>query len=146
MKQVVISIAIFTVTFFSCSRNNSTSGVQTVLDGKWRMIIVKDNVSGLIITKPSSIQGDVDITFASTGLTNGVFSGNTPTNEIAQNDYSLGNNMTISIPNLAMTKVAETSWGTEFVDHIRTSQQYAIELNGNLSIKTISKTLTFKKL
>jgi len=145
MKQALFIIAFLTSTLFSCKRD-SLGSMPPSLDGKWRMTIVKDNVSGLTTTKPSSVQGDVDITFTSTSLTNGIFSGNTPTNDIWQNDYSIGNNMTLSIPNLAMTKVAETSWGREFVDHIRNSQKYSFEINGRLSIKTISKTITFKKL
>lgn len=110
------------------------------------MTMVKDNISGLTTIKPSSVQGDVDITFTSNSLTNGIFSGNTPTNDIWQNDYSIGHNMTISIQNLSMTKVAETSWGNEFVDHIRNSHEYSFGIDGRLSIKTISKTLIFKKL
>jgi len=145
MKHTLFTITILTLILLSCSKKDSENPVPASIEGKWRMTIVKDNVSGLATIKPSSVQGDVDITFTFTGLTNGVFSGNTPTNNIWQNDYSIGNR-TISIPNLAMTKVAENSWGREFVDHIRNSREYFFETDGKLSIKTISKTLTFKKL
>lgn len=143
MKRALFSIAILTLTFFSCSKDDLA---DLSIEGKWRMTRVKDNVSGLAITKPSSVQGDVDITFALAGLSNGVFSGYTPTNEIWQNNYSTGTNRTLTIECLSMTKVAETSWGNEFVDHIRNSQKYFFETDGKLSIKTISKTLTFRKL
>lgn len=146
MKRTLYSIAIITLTFFSCSKKDSTDSIPASIEGNWRMIIVKDNVSGLATTKPSSVQGDVDITFTSVSLSTGIFSGNTPTNEIWQNDYSMGNNRAISMQNLSMTKVAETSWGREFVDHIRNSREYFFETDGKLSIKTINKTLTFKKL
>lgn len=146
MKHSLFFITILTLTLLSCSKKDSVNTVPASIEGKWRMTMVKDNVSGLATIKPSSIQGDVDITFTSTDLTNGIFSGNTPTNDIWPNDYSIGNKMTISIPNLAMIKVAETSWGSEFVDHIRNSREYFFETDGKLSTKTISKILTFKKL
>lgn len=110
------------------------------------MILVKDNTSGLTLTKPSSIQGDVDITFTSTNSTMGIFFGNTPTNDIWQNDYSIGANQAIAISVLSMTKVGETSWGKQFVDNILTSQNYSFESGDRLTIKTTNKTLTFRKL
>jgi len=146
MKQTLFSIAMLTSLLLSCSKRDSVVSPLTSIEGKWRMTIVKDNVSGFTTINPSTFQGDVDITFTSTGLTSGIFSGNTPTNNIWQSDYSKGNNMTISIQNLNMTKVAETSWGSEFVDHIRSSREYSFESDGKLSIKTINKTLTYKKL
>lgn len=110
MKQAIFLIAIIGLTLFSCKKSDSIDPISTPLDGKWRMIIIKENVSGLTITKPSTIQGDVDITFSSTSSTNGTFMGNTPTNEIWQNDFSIGANQSFTIPCLAMTKVMETSW------------------------------------
>jgi len=109
------------------------------------MLHVKDNASGLTTTKSSSIQNDVDITFTSTNSSIGTFIGNTPTNDIWKNEYSIGANQTICIPNLAMTKVAETSWGILFVNNIRSSQEYSFEVGGLLNIKTTNKTLTFHK-
>jgi hypothetical protein len=120
--------------------------MPTSLEGKWRMIRVKDNTSGSTTTKPSSIQGDVDITFTSTTITNGSFIGNTPTNDIWENNYSLGANQSITIPVLAMTKVAETSWGIFFVDNIRSSQKYSFEAGGKLNIQTTNTTLSFRRL
>jgi len=109
------------------------------------MIIVKENISGSSTTKPSSILGDVDITFTSINPTNGTFIGNTPSNDIEPNDYSVGPNQSLTIPNLSMTKVGETPWGNEFVDNIRSSQQYTFENCIRLNIKTTNKTLTFQK-
>ena len=146
MKQVIFLIGIIGLTLFSCKKLDSIAPIPTSLDGKWRMIIVKENASGLTTTKPSDIQGDVDITFTSTSSTNGTFMGNTPTNDIWKNDYSIGSNQSITIPNLAMTKVMETFWGKEFVDNIRNSQQYSFEIGGRLNIKTTNKTLSFRKL
>ena len=146
MKQTFLFIAIISLTLFSCKKPNSVDTTPTPLEGKWRMIMVKDNVSGLITTKPTSIQKDVDITFTSTNPAFGTFIGNTPTNDISKNEYSIGPNQTISIPALGMTKVGETSWGSLFVDNIRSSQEYSFEIGGRLNIKTADKTLTFKKL
>lgn len=110
------------------------------------MILVTEHVSGTTTTKPSSVQKDVDIVLASTSPSAGMLSGNTPTNDIQQNNYSTGRDKTISIHNLSMTKVAETTWGSEFVDHIRDAREYFFDSNGYLSIKTVSKTLTFKRM
>lgn len=110
------------------------------------MILVKENTSGFMISKPSSIQGDVDITFTSTSATNGTFIGNTPTNIIHKNDYSIGTNQSLIIPDLGMTKVGETTWGKEFVDNIRSAREYSFEIDGKLNIKTTKNTLTFRKL
>ncbi len=146
MKQIFFLIAIISLTLFSCKKTNLVDPIPTSIDGKWRMILVKDNASGLTTTKPSSIQGDVNITFTSTSTTNGTFVGNTPTNDIWKNDYSIGANQSIIIPVLSMTKVGETSWGILFVDNIRSSQEYSFEIGGKLNIKTTSKTLSFQKL
>lgn len=146
MKQIFFLIALINLTLFSCKKTNSVDPITTSLNGKWRMILVKDNASSLTTTKPSSIQGDVDITFTSTSMTNGTFVGNTPTNAISKNDYSIGANQSITIPVLVMTKVGESSWGILFVDNIRSSQEYSFEIGGKLNIKTTNKTLTFRKL
>ncbi len=146
MKQIFFLIAIIGLTLFSCKKMDPVNPIPTSIDGKWRMIIVKENASGLTTTKPTSIQGDVEITFTSASTTNGTFFGNTPTNDIWQNDYSIGTNQSLTIPNLSMTKVGETSWGKEFVDNIRNSQEYSFEIGGKLNIRTTNKTLTFRKL
>ena len=144
MKVVILLISIIGFTTFSCKKSDSIFPAS--LEGKWRMIIVKDNVSGLTTTKPSTIHGDVDITFASTSSANGTFTGNTPTNDIRPSDYSIGTNQSITIHNLGMTKVMETSWGNEFVANIRSAQKYDFEIGGRLNIRTTNKTLVFRKL
>jgi len=145
MKTVIILISLMALITGSCKKINSECNTA-LLDGKWRMIAVKEITSGLLTTKPSSISGDVDITFTSLNAVNGILTGKTPTNEIGQNSYSTGPNRTITIPALAMTKVMETSWGEEFVDNIRNSQQYSFDNSGRLNINTTNKTLIFQKL
>jgi hypothetical protein len=146
MKQLLFLVAAIGLSLFSCKKANSVDSIPPSLDGKWRMITVKENSSGLTTGKPALIQGDVDITFTSVSPTTGVFTGNTPTNSIVQNDYSIGANQSLSIPNLNMTKIMETTWGNEFVQNIRNSQEYSLDGGGRLNIKTINKTLSFKKL
>jgi hypothetical protein len=109
------------------------------------MILVRANATNTAVTKPTSLSKDVLITFRPSSLSTGTFTGTTPTNNIEQNTYTLGGNQRISIPVLSMTKVAETSWGAEFVTNIREAQQYSFQTSGNLDIKTNSKTLTFQK-
>ncbi len=130
---------------FSCKKNVSDT-VPASLDGTWKMIIVKENAASASITKPYSIQGDVILTFVPNSSTTGTFSGKTPSNDIEPNDYSIGTNQAISIPDLSMTKVGETFWGSQFVNNIRDAQQYSFEIGGKLTIRTIKKTLTFQKL
>ena len=146
MRRIFFLSGIIGVILVSCRSQNTPISIPTSLDGTWRMIMVKENASGLTTAKPSSINGDVEITFTAINTTQGIFFGKTPTNTIVQNDYTIGSNQSLTIPNLSMTKVAETSWGKEFVDNIRNSQAYSFEINGRLNIKTANKTLTFQKL
>lgn len=145
MKKALFFVAL-TIVHFSCQKKDATYTTLQSIDAAWRMITVKDNASGISTGKPSSIQGDVDITFMSVGAMNGVFSGATPTNQIYQSDFSIRNSNEISVQNLMMTKVAETSWGKDFVDHIRDAQAYSFDANGYLTIVTANNTLTFKRL
>ena len=96
--------------------------------------------------KPSTITGDVDLTFTPATTTTGSFKGNTPTNEIFPNPYTTGTNQSLSITSLNMTKIAETSWGDEFVQLIVYAQQYSFTPEGYLTITCSSKTLVFMKL
>lgn len=145
MKKLLFLVVILGLTQFNCKKSSKTDFISESLAGKWRMIIVKDNSTGSVTTKPTSIQNDVDITFTFTSTTRGTFNGNTPTNEIGKSDYSIGANQTITIHDLLMTQISETSWGNEFVKNFGSSQKYSFEIGGRLSITTISKTLTFKK-
>lgn len=146
MKQLFILSAIISMLTVSCKKPGSCNSDKASLNGKWRMVSVKENSSGETFVKPSSISGEVDITFTSTHPAGGTFIGNTPTNQIWQNDFSTGINQAIAIPNLSMTKVMETSWGNEFVLNITDAETYDIEAGYKLHIKTTSKTLIFQKL
>lgn len=146
MKQLFILSAIISMLILSCKKPGSCDTGKTSLDGKWRMITVKENVSGISTGKPASLQGEVDITFTTTTPGGGIFFGNTPTNEIGQDDFAVSANQAINIPVLSMTKVMETSWGNELVENIRSAETYSFENAGNLYIKTVSKMLIFRKL
>jgi len=145
MKPLIFLFTILSVAIGACTKTDSIDPIPSSLDGKWRMITVTENASGLTITKPSSIQGDVEITITPITSTIGTFIGNTPSNNISQNSYSTGANQSLTIPVLSMTKVMETSWGNEFVENIRNSQEYSFEIGGRLIIQTTNKILTFKK-
>lgn len=145
MKQFLILIPALSLMLLSCKKN-ATDLISSSLDGTWKMILVKDNATNTVMTKPASLYGDVIITFVSNDLSKGAFNGNTPTNELGPDIYSLGSNRTIFIPVLSMTKVAETSWGLQFVANIRDAQQYSLEPGGLLNIVTSNKTLILQKL
>ena len=53
------------LTLFACKKGNSNivTPIATGLAGKWRMVSVKDNSTNIITAKPSTISGNVDITF-----------------------------------------------------------------------------------
>jgi hypothetical protein len=145
MKLSAFLMALIGLTLFSCNKNISNT-VPGSIEGSWQMIVVADITTNTTLTKPLSIQKDVVITFVPNSSTTGTFTGKTPSNDIWQNDYSLGVGRTISIPVLSMTKVGETTWGAQFVDNIRNAQQYSFENAEKLNITTTNKILTFKKL
>ncbi|MEP6584437.1 MAG: hypothetical protein ABJA90_09220, partial [Ginsengibacter sp.] len=120
--------------------------IPSSLDGTWKMVLVKDNVTGSIMSKPASLYGDVIITFVSGNISSGAFNGNTPTNDLGPDSYTIGDNNTISIPVLSMTKVAETSWGLQFVGNIRNAKRYVFAAGELLDIITSNKILTFEKV
>src|SRR4051794_34711318 len=134
MKRVMLFLSIVMLLVLSCSRQDVISSTPATLEGNWRMIVVKDNSSGLITTKLSDVQGNVDITFTEMNDTSGTVYGHTPSNQISQSDYSVGANHQLRIPFLNITKVWETSWGSEFVNNIRSAREYNIDSAGKLVI------------
>src|SRR5215467_4182542 len=140
VMKIALFIAAFSLTFLACQKQvTSNQPTDPTLSGNWKMIFVEDNQSGSATAKPASTPGDVIITFSPFTATPGIFYGHTPTNDISQSEYTVGANHLLTVLNLAMTKVAETSWGAEFVDNIRDAKSYNFEKNGNLSITTINK-------
>jgi hypothetical protein len=147
MRKILLFATVISMAQFACKKPTASNRpAATPLDGSWRMILVTDNASGLTTTKPATIPNDVDITFTSVTPTNGTFTGVTPTNQIWENGYSTGTGETITIPALGITKAWETGWGFLFVGHIRSSLAYTLPSSDILNIRTINKTLTFRKL
>lgn len=147
MKNAFLVLLLLTVA--SCKKTAHNDSPVSI-EGTWKMILVKTNDSNIALTKPSSIEGDVVISFVPNSDTTGTFSGRTPTNEITGfgywfNVYTLGPSETISIPGLSMTKVGETSWGYEFVNNITKAQQYSFSNAAKLNIHTADKTLVFER-
>ncbi len=138
-------IPVICLAFFSCKKDSSDV-VCASLDGSWKMVLVKNDNTGTTMTKPASLFGDVVITFVSSDISRGIFNGNTPTNDLGPNVFSLGANNAINIPALGMTKVAETSWGSEFVTNIRDARRYSLDPGRLLIIVTDKRILTFQKL
>jgi hypothetical protein len=146
MRKILFLAALTSLIQISCKKDASTGSTPTSLDGRWRMVIVKDNASGLITTKPGSVERDIDITFAYTTPNEGVFNGSTPANLISQSLYSTGSNQSIHIDLFMATKVNEPEWGNLFIDNFGEAQSYSFATDGLLNIKTINKILTLKKL
>jgi hypothetical protein len=152
MKEYLFPSALLALVVFSC-RKPAADHIPTSIVGTWKMIVVKDNASNATLTKPSSIQGNVIITFVPDSDTTGTFFGNTPSNAFAGFDsssnkkgYTIGPIQSISIPMLLMlSKVAEISWGEQFLDNITEAQQYSFETGARLNIRTTKKVFTFQK-
>ena len=119
---------------------------NATLRGTWKMVLVKNNTTGALEVKASTIDKDVIFILVPAEGNRGIFSGKTPSNDFGPNEYLLGGGQTISTPNLSMTKVAETSWGELFVNNIRNTKQYSFEADGKLTLLTTTKILTFQKL
>jgi hypothetical protein len=145
MKRTLF-IAFLGLTLFSCRKSNDgpLAGFPD-LAGTWKMVLVKENNTGLSISKPSTVTGDVQITIMHTTGNNGEYNGHTPTNTIMDNAFSVGDNRTISFPSLGMTQVMETQWGLYFVLHISSSTEYSMYDN-KLAIKTANLTLIFERV
>ena len=146
MKLIAPCIAFLSLVLFSCSKEYSVESVPSALQGTWRMIEVKDNSTSLVTTKPSDLQGDVEITFTATGNISGTLAGHTPTNIISQSGYTTGINQLLTIPSLNMTKLWETPWGNEFVGNICSAFAYQFDKDRNLVIMTANRTLIFERV
>jgi hypothetical protein len=135
------------LTLFACKKDNSSSATPAVADlaGKWRMISVKDNATNIITTKPSTISGNVNITFTFSSSVAGLMSGVTPTNSLNA-AYSTGSNGALLIPAVSATKVIETTWGQMFLENITHSRDFTFDTQGRLLINAATnKTLTFAR-
>lgn len=141
MRQYILLLILTGLALTSCKKDNSGNS----LTGNWRMISVKDNATDTVSTKPTNVNGDVDITFISSTSKKGIMSGVTPTNTL-RGDYVIKNNREISIPSLSCSLVIETSWGLEFLNNITSSKDYFFDADGKLNINTgTDKTLTFAR-
>jgi hypothetical protein len=129
---------------FSCTRS-ADPAAPVSLDGKWKMISVKDHNTGVTSVKPANEQRDVEFTITSTSITNGHFKGHTLVNQV-EGDFTLGNGSSISIPSFSTTDVYEGSWGRLFLNNLISSRYYNINAQNILNIITVNKTLTFQKL
>jgi hypothetical protein len=136
--------AILSLALFSCTRTVDNIRTNDSLEGTWRMVAVKDNGSGLLHSKPGAITGELEITFVAVSATTGFISGKTPINELSAN-YTLSESNGISIPAVFYSKVAETSWGLDFLHHIAKADTYSFGEDGKLQIHTGEKTLYFTR-
>lgn len=145
MKRPGLLVSLLALVLFSCTdKDAATLGTNDTLEGNWRMIAVKNNSTGFIYGKPGAITGDVDITFVSVNTNKGFINGKTTINDLGAN-YTLGDNNSIHIPCVSHTKVAETSWGLDFLYSITFADTYSFEADGKLRIHTEKKTLFFEK-
>lgn len=146
MKRSGLLVSLLALVLFSCTDKDEAALGTTndSLEGSWRMIAVKDNSTGFIHTRPGAITGEVELTFVAVTTASGFFNGKTPTNEFNAN-YTLGEIDNIQIPSVYHTKVAETSWGLDFLYSITFADSYSFEEDGRLRIHTEKKTLFFER-
>ena len=144
MRQIII-LACSLVILFSCKKDNSNDNIPIVpeLTGKWRMISIKDNSTNLVITKPSIVIRDVDITFTFSSATSGRLTGVTPANTF-ESDFSITSLKSLAITQYSSTKVAEPDWGSYFSDNITFAQKFYFSIVDYLVIETsTNKTIVF---
>ncbi len=144
MRQIII-LACSLVILFSCKKDNSNDNIPIVpeLTGKWRMISIKDNSTNLVITKPSIVIRDVDITFTFSSATSGQLTGVTPSNTFESN-FSITSLKSLAITQYSSTKVAEPDWGSYFSDNITFAQKFYFSIVDYLVIETsTNKTIVF---
>jgi hypothetical protein len=143
--RYIFLLTFICLTQIACKKNNPVISTPTGLAGNWRMISVRDNSTNIITEKPSTITGNVDITFTFSSAAGGLMSGVTPTNSVNA-FYTTGSNGALSIPGVSATKVIETTWGQMFLDNITYSQNFTLEADGRLHINaSTNKTLTFTR-
>jgi hypothetical protein len=131
----------------ACKKNNTkaTSLPFEELTGSWRMVSVTDLSSNITITKPASLAKDVDLAFTFSDSNTGIINGVTTRNTFSGN-CSVSDNRTLLIPDITSTEIAETSWGSLFLNNVFLSMDYEIDIDNKLNINTSSnKTLTFTR-
>lgn len=129
---------------FSCSRDLDGLPVNKNIEGNWRMVLVKVNSTGFMHTKPGAVTGDVDITFVAATPGKGFINGRTPSQPI-EAEYELSSPDGMKIPVITYGKIAETSWGLDFLYNIISADTWSIEQDGKLRIHTANKTLYFER-
>jgi hypothetical protein len=142
MKWLSLLFITVLTTVFACKKDRDHSSIAS-LNGQWKMVQVKEKATGVITTKPSSLNGDVSVTFAAQTDSSGSITGHTPTN-ILSGGYTIYPGKGIHIPAVLASKVMETPWGSLFIDHVTTAQTYHVECN-ELRLNTANVTLFFQK-
>jgi hypothetical protein len=137
---------LFTITFLLACKKAELTTIAPVLNGSWRMEEVHDNLTNTTTTKPVTLIGNVDITFAFNDYYTGNITGATPTNSLS-GSYAVSQNRSINVTAVTITKVAETSWGQLFLDNINNAESFVFNSNGRLRINsTTNKVLIFVRL
>src|SRR4051812_14703149 len=126
MKKISFCIDMLCLIASSCKKPFCAKDEPVKLAGSWRMVAVKSDQSPLVITRPASDEREVEISFSASNDTQGELTGHTPTNTIVASDYLTSPNQGLTVAFLNMTKVQETSWGSEFAANIRDAQRYSI--------------------
>jgi hypothetical protein len=145
MKRPGLLVSLLALVLFSCTDKDAAIPITNdTLEGSWRMIAVKDHNTGLIHFKPGAITGDVDISIVAVNNERGFINGKTPTNTL-NGGYTVSNKNLINFGPMMASKVAETSWGLDFLYSVESADTYAFDLDGKLMLHTEKKTLFFER-
>src|ERR1700730_14831973 len=98
MRQLFVLLILLGVTLSSCKKNDTINPLDTRLSGKWEMISIKDDSANTLITKPSSISTDIDITIFFTASARGEISGTLTRATSVKGNFSIDRNKTIAVP------------------------------------------------
>jgi hypothetical protein len=125
-KLILITI----VALFINACDKDEIDVKYNIIGDWKVISFEDYEISSIITKTEENtwsqfnNGDINVSFTETNLTNGKISGMKVTNSFS-GEYAIGNKGVIEVSNLFQTKINEPEWGRLF-DSIRDAESYEV--------------------
>ena len=143
--RFLLFLAVSALLFSSCTRDNDI--MVDKLDGRWKLITVIDNASGIPQTKPvNAPPADVELEFSFTNPTAGTTRGKTQTNLIGGSFSTVEGTHSISVSQFLSTKISETSWGKLFMANISEAEEYQFGAPAKLRIRTKAKVLVFTKI
>ena len=104
MSRFLLYGSFLVLLFSNCRRDNNVRPSE--IEGRWKMVSVKDKANSQIILPPAGDEGKVYIVFSGNS-----FSGRTIRNMITGGTFQLKNSTDLSFGTFATTDAREDDWG-----------------------------------